>query len=201
MNIEEVVQSGRLDFSDIPANYYLLGLLSAFENRFQALADSVMQEISWKQFFAIICINMCKEAPTIKELSEVLGSSHQNVKQILLKLEKKNFVRFQSDEADKRKQRIVLTNECREFCEKNASFSSVFFCNRDGNLYADSDLHHTDYRQGNHSCNPQEACRTARNHAADPGRGTRGRRAASGGVRRRKRSAPNPHRTSTNTAR
>ena len=123
MNIEEVVQSGRLDFSDIPANYYLLGLLSAFENRFQALADSVMQEISWKQFFAIICINMCKEAPTIKELSEVLGSSHQNVKQILLKLEKKNFVRFQSDEADKRKQRIVLTKECREFCEKNNALS------------------------------------------------------------------------------
>ena len=123
MNIEEVVQSGRLDFSDIPSNYYLLGLLSAFENRFQALADSVMQEISWKQFFAIICIKMCREAPTIKELSEVLGSSHQNVKQILLKLEKKNFVRFQSDEADRRKQRIVLTDECRAFCEKNNTLS------------------------------------------------------------------------------
>ena len=34
---------------------------------------------------------MCKEPPTLKELSDILGSSHQNVKQILLKLEKKNF--------------------------------------------------------------------------------------------------------------
>nr|MCR4839806.1 MarR family transcriptional regulator [Eubacterium sp.] len=65
-------------------------------------------EISWKQFFAIICINMCKEPPTLKELSDILGSSHQNVKQILLKLEKKNFIEFKVDESDKRKQRIIF---------------------------------------------------------------------------------------------
>ncbi len=123
MLIEEVMQNENMDFSDIPSNYYLLGLLSAFENRFQAMADNIMQEISWKQFFAVICINMCKEPPTLKELADILGSSHQNVKQILLKLEKKNFIRFQTDDADKRKQRIVLTDHCREFCEKNDDMS------------------------------------------------------------------------------
>lgn len=123
MLIEEVMQNGNVDFSNIPSNYYLLGILSAFENRFQAMADNTMQEISWKQFFAIICINMCKEPPTLKELSDVLGSSHQNVKQILLKLEKKNFIQFQTDDADKRKQRIVLTDHCREFCERNDEMS------------------------------------------------------------------------------
>ena len=95
MIIEDVIRSDTLDFSEIPQSYYLLGLLSAFENRFQAIADQTMQEISWKQFFAIICINLCKEPPTLRELSEILGSSHQNVKQILLKLEKKDFIRFQ----------------------------------------------------------------------------------------------------------
>ena len=123
MQIEEVVQSGKVDFSGIPSSYYLLGLLSAFQNRFQAIADSTMQEISWKQFFAIICINMCKEPPTLKELSDILGSSHQNVKQILLKLEKKDFIQFQPDEKDRRKQRIILTEHCRDFCEKNDEMS------------------------------------------------------------------------------
>ena len=123
MNIEEVIQSDKVDFSGIPSSYYLIGLLSAFENRFQAMADSMMQEISWKQFFAIICINMCKEPPTLSELSDILGSSHQNVKQILLKLEKKDFIRFEQDEEDKRKQRIVLTKSCRKFCEKNDDMS------------------------------------------------------------------------------
>jgi hypothetical protein len=39
MNIEEVIQSDKVDFSGIPSSYYLIGLLSAFENRFQAMAD------------------------------------------------------------------------------------------------------------------------------------------------------------------
>ena len=123
MRLEEVIQSDKVDFSGIPSSYYLLGLISAFENRFQALADSTMKEISWKQFFAIICINLCKEPPTIRELSDILGSSHQNVKQILLKLEKKGFIAFMPDENDKRKQRIVLTDTCRAFCEKNDDMS------------------------------------------------------------------------------
>ena len=123
MNLEEVIQSDKVDFSGIPSSYYLIGLLSAFENRFQAMADNMMKEISWKQFFAIICINMCKEPPTLKELSDILGSSHQNVKQILLKLEKKDFIRFEQDESDKRKQRIVLTKTCKKFCEKNDDMS------------------------------------------------------------------------------
>lgn len=119
MNIKEVINSDKVDFTGIELSYFLIGLLSAFENRFQAVADSAMKEISWKQFFAIICINMCKEKPTVKELAEIMGSSHQNVKQILLKLEKKGFIYITVDERDKRKQRIELTDYCREFCTKN----------------------------------------------------------------------------------
>ncbi|MBQ9140582.1 MAG: MarR family transcriptional regulator [Lachnospiraceae bacterium] len=124
MNIKEVMQHENVDFTGIESSYFLLGLLSAFNNRFQAMADRMMQEISWKQFFAIICINLCKEKPTIRELAEIMGSSHQNVKQILLKLEKKGFVRIAADENDKRKQRVEVTEYCMEFCRKNDDMSS-----------------------------------------------------------------------------
>lgn len=119
MDIKQVMQHENIDFTGMEESYFLLGLLSAFDNRFQAVADKMMQEISWKQFFAIICTNMCKEEPTIRELAEIMGSSHQNVKQILLKLEKKGFVSISVDEQDKRKQRVGLTQKCREFCEAN----------------------------------------------------------------------------------
>ena len=119
MNIKEVMQHDNVDFEGIDASYFLLGLLSAFENRFQAVADKVMKEISWKQFFAIICINLCKEKPTLKELAGIMGSSHQNVKQILLKLEKKGFVNLTVDEEDRRKQRVELTEKCLKFCADN----------------------------------------------------------------------------------
>lgn len=119
MQISEVVENENVDFTGIELSYFLIGLLSAFDNRFQAIADKSMKEISWKQFFAIICINLCKESPTLNELAEVMGCSHQNVKQILLKLEKKGFVNMIVDEKDKRKQRIEITDYCREFCHKN----------------------------------------------------------------------------------
>ena len=119
MRIKDVVNDKNINIAGINSSYYLLGLLSAFQNRFQAMADSQMKEISWKQFFLIICINMCKEAPTIKELADIVGSSHQNVKQLLLKLESKGFVEIYIDDIDKRKQRIRMTEYCKKFCEKN----------------------------------------------------------------------------------
>lgn len=124
MDFNEVIQHENVDFTGIPSAYFLLGLLSAFDNRFQAVADNMMGEISWKQFFTIICINLCKESPSIKELAGILGSSHQNVKQILLKLQKKGFVDILPDAEDKRKQRVVLTKKCMQFCQENEEASN-----------------------------------------------------------------------------
>lgn len=119
MNILEVTKNEDICLEGIQSNYYLLGLISAFENRFQAVADKMMKEISWKQFFVIICISMCKNDPTINELSDIVGSSHQNIKQILIKLESKKFIKIYTDGIDKRKQKICLTDYCIDFCEKN----------------------------------------------------------------------------------
>ncbi len=119
MDYDELMRMDNVEFGDMPPQAFLLGLLSAFDNRYQAAADAFFKEITWKQFFAIICINLCKEAPTINELSDVMGSSHQNVKQILLKLEKKGFISMLPDEKDKRKQRIIVTDAARIFLEES----------------------------------------------------------------------------------
>ena len=110
MNYDEAMNMSKVEFGQMPPQAFLLGLLSAFDNRYQAAADNYFKEITWKQFFAIICINLCKEPPTLNDLSDVMGSSHQNVKQILLKLESKGFVSMIPDEKDKRKQRILITD-------------------------------------------------------------------------------------------
>ena len=54
-----------------------------------------------------------------------MGSSHQNVKQILLKLEKKEFVEIVPDSNDKRKQRVILTEKCMQFCNDNDDKSTM----------------------------------------------------------------------------
>lgn len=124
MDFDSIYKQEKVEFGQMPPQMFLIGLLSAFENRFQTVADSFFEEITWKQFFAIICINLCKESPTINDLSEIMSSSHQNVKQILNKLEKKEFIEVYTDEKDRRKQRIVLTKKCMEFCEKNEEGSA-----------------------------------------------------------------------------
>ena len=123
MDYREIISSRQVEFGQMPPATFLLGLLSAFENRYQTVADSFFSEITWKQFFAIICINLCRENPTINELSDIMASSHQNVKQILLKLEKKGFVELRVDEQDKRKQRVYVTEKCERFCQSTKSES------------------------------------------------------------------------------
>lgn len=104
-----------LNTENIDAPYYLIGLINRFNNSFQAAADNIFEELSWKQIFFINCVALFEEAPTIREMSDLLGCSHQNAKQILSKLEKQGFVEVHQDSSDKRKQRIILTDKAKVF--------------------------------------------------------------------------------------
>ena len=46
MNIKDVMNNKNVDFTGIESSYFLLGLLSAFDNRFQAMANKTIKEIS-----------------------------------------------------------------------------------------------------------------------------------------------------------
>lgn len=110
--MEELKQgmSPRDVVANMDGRYALFGLLFALQNRLQAVGDTFYEEITCKQFFLMACMNLFQgEAPTVQNLAQVMGSSHQNVKQILNKLEQKGFVSVEPDEADRRKLRISLT--------------------------------------------------------------------------------------------
>lgn len=96
----------------------LFGLFFAFGNRLQAAGDSFYEEITCKQFFLLICLSLFDEPPTVNELSDVMGSSHQNVKQIINKLAEKKFVKVVLDSKDKRKMRIQMTHKIDELKHK-----------------------------------------------------------------------------------
>lgn len=115
-----------LDMGDMDNTFFLIGLLNEFMNSFQTVGDRFFEEMSWKQCFVLICIGLFEEPPTLKELSEVMGSSHQNVKQMLNKLEKTGYVSFAQDSKDKRKQRIILTKQAAEFSERHNEPSAIF---------------------------------------------------------------------------
>ena len=119
-------QNNRVNFGEMDDSFFLIGLLNQFMNGFQTVGDRFFNEISWKQCFVLICIRFFEKPPTLKEVSELMGSSHQNIKQMLMKLENTGYVAFTPDQSDKRKQRIVLTEKTQRFMEENDASSSAF---------------------------------------------------------------------------
>ena len=110
----------------------LFGMLFALDNNLQAAGDTFYEEISAKQFYILMCLYLFQgNNPTIGELSEIAGSSHQNVKQIINKLEKTGIIKTYPDSEDKRKLRIMYTEEMTDFSEKYNSQENEFI----GRLY------------------------------------------------------------------
>lgn len=119
-------QDNNIVIKDMEQSYLLIGLLNTFVNRLQTTGDRFFEEISWKQCFLIICIKLFECPPTLGELADAVGSSHQNVKQMLIKLEKAGFVQLIPDEKDRRKQRVLWTEKAESFDGKYMNPSDIF---------------------------------------------------------------------------
>lgn len=115
-----------VDFGNMDTRLFLVGYLNAFNNRFQAAGDSFLGSISWKQVFMLSCIGLFEQPPTIRELAEFIGCSHQNTKQLLLKLENGGFVVLAQDQEDRRKTRISLTERSGQLQIRNSELRGQY---------------------------------------------------------------------------
>lgn len=112
--------------------YLLFGMLHVLGNRLQVLGDNFYDEITAKQWLLLVMLEIYGEVyPTLNELSDAMGSSHQNVKQLVVKLESKGYVIMFNDAKDRRKTRIRMTEKCQELSQKyntkQQEFMSMLF--------------------------------------------------------------------------
>ena len=112
--------------------FALFGYFFAMSNRLQTVGDRFYEEITCKQFFLMICLRLFENgAPTINELSEIMGCSHQNVKSIAGKLEEKGYLEIRPDSDDARKLRIRLTRKAdslaKKYQKKELDFIDMLF--------------------------------------------------------------------------
>lgn len=114
------------NFEEMDKRYIIFVNIFMLSNRLQTIMDSKLIGITTKQWLVIRMIDLFEEAPTLKQLAEVSDSSHQNIKQIVLKLEEKGFVTIKRDEKDKRVMRIRKTQKCKEFDESNEPYAAEF---------------------------------------------------------------------------
>jgi len=115
--------------NQIPNIQYIFGSLFVLANRVDTLLERALQKynVSSKQWFLSICVaSLFERDPSLKELAKESGSSHQNVKQVALKLQDKDLLTMYKDPHDARTTRVCLTENSVEFWQKTDQDSHMF---------------------------------------------------------------------------
>ena len=108
---------------------YLFGMIFIVANRVDTMLEREFKRfgITTKQWFlSVILENLFDTPPTIKEVAKEMGSSHQNVKQVALKLEQKGLLILQKDKRDARVTRLKLSESSYDFWIKLRGEGTVF---------------------------------------------------------------------------
>ncbi len=92
-------------------------LLIDLGTKLQVLVDRHLAPsgLTTRQWFLCVVLEQAERGLGLREAALRMGTSHQNAKQLALKLERKGFLRIEPDPDDARALRLTLTEACRAF--------------------------------------------------------------------------------------
>lgn len=114
----------KVSYENFAPPFVLIALMSRFVNRYQSAANTFFKELSWQQMFFLNGVTLFKEAPSIKDMADFLGCTHQNANKLYTKLLQDGYIVSQQDKNDRRKQRLFLTDKAKAFLTDNKVGSS-----------------------------------------------------------------------------
>lgn len=123
--VRTVTPSARGELLTIDDRYFLFALITVLSNRMQTIGDTLFDEVTWKQWFVLLGTTVFKQPPSITQVAEVIGTSHQNTKQLLLRLEQVGLVTLETDPTDRRWLLVQLTPKYTAFEQKYHSESEA----------------------------------------------------------------------------
>jgi DNA-binding MarR family transcriptional regulator len=118
---------------------FIFGSLFLFANKLQVIGDNHLEseDMTIKQWFLTVIISQFgSNPPTLSDVAQLMGSSRQNVKQLALKLQEKDFLNIEKDDQDARATRLKLTQKCQDFWEKRKDKDNKFLMD----LFQDFDM-------------------------------------------------------------
>lgn len=116
-----------MDITGIDLKYFMYGMLFAVSNRIQTFGDEQFEDITMKQHFMMIVLNLYGDKPpTLSELADAVGCSYQNIKRMAAVLEKNDYVSIVEDDKDKRKRHIIMTDKFHNLGESNQKMTQAF---------------------------------------------------------------------------
>lgn len=117
------------DIENMDDGQFIFGAILIVANRMDTLLERALSkyDVTSKQWFlSIMLYSLFDTPPTMKELAKQMGSSHQNVKQVALKLQEKGLLKLEKDDKDQRVTRVSLTEKSDEFWAKTTREGSAF---------------------------------------------------------------------------
>ena len=101
---------------NIDERYRIFGMLFLLSTKLETIGNSFLGELTTKQwFFMLTLTNFFDMPPTLSQLATQMGTSHQNAKQLAIKLQDKGFLSIEKDVQDNRILRLVVTERIQEY--------------------------------------------------------------------------------------
>ena len=113
--------------ADITPDQGIFGGLFVLTNLADAVSNKYLKDLTTKQWFLLACLStFFVQPPTLTQLAEIMGVSHQNVKMVALRLQEKQFLRLLKDPKDKRAWRVQLTNKPAVYTQESETLQNQF---------------------------------------------------------------------------
>ncbi len=121
------IKNEKVNYEAVPKMLVLAALISRFNNRYQAEADRFLGNISWKQISFLRVVKVFRETPTVRDVADFYGCTHQNAHKLAKKLEGAGYIKMVQDDKDRRCQRLFITEKAEELLSNQgeAALSAV----------------------------------------------------------------------------
>lgn len=107
--------------------HYLHGAVFLMANRLNAAGDRISGENTTKQWFLLLFLNSMDEAaPSITSVAREMGTTRQNVTQLLGPLEKRGYVRTMPSKTDHRSRAVQMTEKARGYLSEMSARGRFF---------------------------------------------------------------------------
>lgn len=105
--------------NDLSEKAYVFGSIFTLANKLQSIGDKFDSNLTVKQWLLLAgIVKSGSDSPTISEVAGLIENSRQNVKKMIVILEKEGFVTIKKDSKDARALRISLTKKCRDYLQQ-----------------------------------------------------------------------------------
>lgn len=112
----------------LPVNdqYFVFGAIPMCANRLQVVGTGITQDISFKQWLVLLIVRDVPAGSSLSSIAAQHGSTHQNVKKLLVGLEQSGYVRLERSQEDKRSYAVYMTEKGTAYMKRISEIGALF---------------------------------------------------------------------------